>query len=154
MLPFGSFALLGWRDAQSMSDARSMSMTLDTSASFGPWPSTWEDTPAAALDAIEASLRRGDTRLALDLILSVRRCLPQPGLSRIASRSRLSERELAALALLPDATLSQKDIARTMGITSNTLKTHLRSLYLKLGVHSRAEAIELARPERAEERAA
>jgi LuxR family maltose regulon positive regulatory protein len=128
-----------------------MSMTVDIPSAVGHWPSAWEDTPSAALDAIEASLRRGDTRLALDLLLSVQRCLPQPGLSRIASRSRLSDRELDALALLPDATLSQKDIARTMGITSNTLKTHLRSLYLKLGVHSRAEAIELARPERAQE---
>ena len=154
MLPSEGFAALGRRDNQSLSDAQYMSMMVDTSASLGPWPNTWEDTPAVALDAIEASLRRGDTRLALDLILSVRRCLPQPGLSRIAGRSRLSEREMAVLALLPDATLSQKDIARTMGITSNTLKTHLRSLYLKLGVHSRAEAIELARPERVEERAA
>jgi DNA-binding CsgD family transcriptional regulator len=57
--------------------------------------------------------------------------------------SELTDREWSTLVLLTDATLSQKDVARSLGITLNTLKTHLRSLYQKLGAHSRAEAIEL-----------
>ena len=50
-----------------------------------------------------------------------------------------------AMGLLPDGSLSQQDIPRTMGATRNTLKTHMKSLYLKLGVHCRSEAIHRAR---------
>jgi DNA-binding CsgD family transcriptional regulator len=57
----------------------------------------------------------------------------------------LTGQEAASLRLLPDGSLSQKDIARAMGVTRNTLKTHLKSLYLKLGAHCRAEAIHRAR---------
>ena len=104
----------------------------------------WDHEPIAALDAIEASLERGDTRCALVLLRSIQRRLRGCDAGLTAERFRLTERELAVLALLPDATMSRKDIARAMGITGNTLKTHLRSLYQKLGAHSRAEAIELA----------
>jgi LuxR family maltose regulon positive regulatory protein len=104
----------------------------------------WDGEPRAALDAIEASLRRGDTSFALSLVRSVRRRLGESDVHLTADRFRLTERELSVLSLLPDATLSQKDIARAMGITGNTLKTHLRSVYQKLGAHSRAEAIEIA----------
>jgi LuxR family maltose regulon positive regulatory protein len=103
-----------------------------------------DDEPRAALDAIEASIRRGDTSCALSLVRSIRRRLGGSDVHLTAHRFHLTERELAVLCLLPDATLSQKDIARAMGITGNTLKTHLRSVYQKLGAHSRAEAIEIA----------
>lgn len=104
----------------------------------------WDGEPVAALHAIEASLERGDTHCALVLLRSIQRRLRGCDLQLTAKHFRLTERELAVLALLPDATMSRKDIARAMGITGNTLKTHLRSLYQKLGAHSRAEAIELA----------
>ena len=74
------------------------------------------------LEALEQSLRRGR----------------HPSMC-----SELTDREWSTLVLLTDATLSQKDVARSLGITLDTLKTHLRSLYQKLGAHSRAEAIEL-----------
>lgn len=120
-----------------------MSMTAEAPALLDPWSSSWDDGPVAALDAIEASLHRGDTNCALVLIHSIRRRLPESDPTETAERFHLTDRELAALVLLPDATLSQKDIARALGITGNTLKTHLRSIYQKLGAHSRAEAIEL-----------
>ncbi len=104
----------------------------------------WDDEPITALNAIEASLERGDTGCALVLLRSIQRRLRGCDTRLTAERHRLTEREVAVLALLPDATMSRKDIARAMGITGNTLKTHLRSLYQKLGAHSRAEAIELA----------
>lgn len=102
------------------------------------------DEPMAALNAIEASLERGDTGCALVLLRSMQRRVRGCDLQLTAESYRLTDRELAVLALLPDATMSRKDIARSLGITGNTLKTHLRSLYQKLGAHSRAEAIELA----------
>ena len=57
---------------------------------------------------------------------------------------RLTERELAVLALLP-APLSQRELARNLFVSQNTMKTHLRAIYRKLGVDSRDEAVLRAR---------
>lgn len=57
----------------------------------------------------------------------------------------LTGREIGALRLLTDGSMSQKDMARAMCVSTNTLKTHLKSLYLKLGAHCRGEAIQRAR---------
>jgi LuxR family maltose regulon positive regulatory protein len=37
------------------------------------------------------------------------------------------------------------EIASELSVSASTVKTHLRSLYAKLGVHSRSEAVESAR---------
>jgi len=57
----------------------------------------------------------------------------------------LTTREREILCLLCDGAMSQKDIARVLGVSRNTTKTHLKSIYLKLGAHSRSEAVEKAR---------
>jgi LuxR family transcriptional regulator, maltose regulon positive regulatory protein len=54
----------------------------------------------------------------------------------------LTTAELRILRLLPTCTYLQ--IAATLYISRNTVKTHLRSIYQKLGVSSRAAAIERA----------
>jgi LuxR family maltose regulon positive regulatory protein len=54
----------------------------------------------------------------------------------------LTAAELRILKLLPTSTYLQ--MASTLYISRNTVKTHLRSVYQKLGVASRAEAIERA----------
>jgi LuxR family transcriptional regulator, maltose regulon positive regulatory protein len=68
----------------------------------------------------------------------------QPGVSR--SRRPLAEpltdAELRILKLLPTSTYLQ--MAATCYISRNTVKTHLRSIYQKLGVTSRSEAVEQA----------
>jgi LuxR family transcriptional regulator, maltose regulon positive regulatory protein len=56
----------------------------------------------------------------------------------------LSERELAVLRLLPSK-LSQREIAGELYVSFNTVKTHTRAIFRKLGVVSRAEAVERAR---------
>jgi len=56
----------------------------------------------------------------------------------------LSRRELSVLRYLP-SDLTNPEIAMQLGIATNTLKTHVRSLYRKLGVGSRAAAIRSAR---------
>ena len=54
----------------------------------------------------------------------------------------LTAAELRVLKLLPTSTYPQ--MAATLYISRNTVKTHLRSVYQKLGVASRSEAIERA----------
>jgi LuxR family maltose regulon positive regulatory protein len=54
----------------------------------------------------------------------------------------LTTAELRVLKLLPTSTYPQ--IAATLYVSHNTVKTHLRSVYQKLGVASRSEAIERA----------
>jgi LuxR family maltose regulon positive regulatory protein len=56
----------------------------------------------------------------------------------------LTERERAILALLPGPR-AQREIAGELFVTPNTLKTHLRSIYRKLGAASRTEAVSRAR---------
>ncbi|HEY8543544.1 MAG TPA: LuxR C-terminal-related transcriptional regulator, partial [Acidimicrobiales bacterium] len=56
----------------------------------------------------------------------------------------LSRRELNVLRYLPSE-LTNPEIAAELDITTNTLKTHVRSLYRKLGVASRAEAVRAAK---------
>src|SRR4051794_16914937 len=57
---------------------------------------------------------------------------------------RLTERELAVLSLLP-APLSQRELAQSLYVSQNTMKTHVRAIYRKLGVDSRDEAVLRAR---------
>ena len=52
----------------------------------------------------------------------------------------LTEREAETLALIT-AGLSNREIARKLFVTSNSVKTHVRSLYRKIGVNSRTKAV-------------
>jgi len=61
-----------------------------------------------------------------------------------AEPPKLTGRETDVLARLPFYA-SQAEIARDVGISVNTVKTHLRSIYGKLGVQTRAEAVAKAR---------
>ena len=56
----------------------------------------------------------------------------------------LTERERDVLRFLPSR-LTVREIADELYVSVNTLKFHLRAIYRKLGVNSRAEAAEVAR---------
>lgn len=56
----------------------------------------------------------------------------------------LSLREREVLRLLAQG-LSNKELARELSVTENTVKTHLANLYAKLGVRRRTEALAAAR---------
>jgi LuxR family maltose regulon positive regulatory protein len=56
----------------------------------------------------------------------------------------LTEREQALLAELPSMRTAD-EIAHTMFVSVNTVKTHLRGIYRKLGVSHRRDAITVAR---------
>ena len=58
----------------------------------------------------------------------------------IATCSPLTPRERSVFALLAPG-FSNKEIARTLGIAPETVKSHLRTIFDKLGVANRAEAV-------------
>ena len=83
--------------------------------------------------------------------------LPQPWIERLrrvastgtprqpqAPHEALTERERDVLRFLPSR-LTLNEIANELFISHNTLKFHLKVIYRKLGVNSRAEAAEAAR---------
>jgi LuxR family maltose regulon positive regulatory protein/serine/threonine-protein kinase PknK len=63
---------------------------------------------------------------------------------RLTPDEPLTARELHLLRLL-DRGLSNKEIARNLNVTINTVKWYLKSIYLKLGVARRGEAVAEAR---------
>jgi LuxR family maltose regulon positive regulatory protein len=110
----------------------------------------------------------GDRRAARELVLEARELLasaPEPGtrvprlLAQAEGRLRLvrhvsgtrsvvteelTSREEAVLLLLPTG-LSAKEIGAELGISRDTIKTHTKSIYRKLGASSRRDAVARAR---------
>jgi len=68
----------------------------------------------------------------------------RPGIAEQPLPEPLSERELETLHLLAQG-LSNQEIAAVMVISLNTVKTHLKNVFAKLGVHRRQEAVTRAR---------
>lgn len=68
------------------------------------------------------------------LLAQQARPAPHPDLSR------LSNKEAAVVEQL-SAGLTNEAIARKLGVSTNTVKTHLQSVYRKLGVGNRTEAL-------------
>jgi LuxR family transcriptional regulator, maltose regulon positive regulatory protein len=62
----------------------------------------------------------------------------------IGAAEELSERELAVLRLLASP-LSQREIGNELYVSLNTVKTHSRNIFRKLGVSSREDAVARAR---------
>jgi ATP/maltotriose-dependent transcriptional regulator MalT len=67
----------------------------------------------------------------------------RPGVARQPLVEPLSERELEVLRLL-QSELDGPDIARELSISLNTLRTHTKNVYSKLGVNSRRAAVSRA----------
>jgi len=93
----------------------------------------------AALDGEGAFSRR----LSLELAESYRRA-PRAGTGLRPVRSTLTDREWEVLDLV-SAGAGTEEIAQTLVLSTETVRSHLKNLYRKLGVRSRDEAAEAAR---------
>jgi LuxR family transcriptional regulator, maltose regulon positive regulatory protein len=111
---------------------------------------------------------RGDRRAARELVLEARELIsraPEPGtfVPRLVAQAErglrlvlhpsgagavatdeLTAREHAVLRLLPSG-LSAREIGSELGISRDTIKTHTKSIYRKLGASSRRDAVARAR---------
>ena len=107
------------------------------------------DTQAKVSEAVDRARRSGLGWEVIALALGavpVRVVLPFDDATQHAHRHlpRMTERELEVLGYL--ATYLPYDrISASMFISMNTLKTHVRTIYRKLGVNSRDAAVEVAR---------
>lgn len=93
--------------------------------------------PRADLEALVALVPRA--RVELERVLA---SLPVGGAEKVPV-IELSERERRVLAELA-STPSTREIAVRLFVSVNTVKSQLRSIYRKLGVHSREAALEVA----------
>jgi LuxR family maltose regulon positive regulatory protein len=89
-----------------------------------------------------------DPGILPDLLSAAERRLRGPATLRLRKASvpgeELSDRELDVLRLLPTQ-LSQREIGGSLYVSVNTVKTHTKSIFRKLGVSNREEAVERAR---------
>jgi len=95
------------------------------------------DLPAAralAAEARRAVERCSDPGILLEMLARVERGL----------HPELTEKERSILALLPSE-LSLREIGGTLFLSRNTIKTHIRGIYRKLGVGTRDDAVARAR---------
>jgi two-component system nitrate/nitrite response regulator NarL len=84
-----------------------------------------------------AAVARGETRLAPDVQAELVR---QIQMRAVDDRPVLSPREREVLVMIADG-LSAPDVAAQLHVSPATVKTHLQSLYEKLGVSDRAAAV-------------
>jgi NarL family two-component system response regulator LiaR len=101
-------------------------------------PSTLPQIVRGVVDG-EAAISR---RLSMALVDSYRRA-PRIGAGVRPVRSTLTDREWEVLDLLASGNTTD-EIARTLVLSTETVRSHLKNLYRKLGVRSRTEATEAA----------
>ena len=84
-----------------------------------------------------AAVARGETRLSPDVQAELVR---QIQMREVQHRPVLSPREREVLGLIAEG-MSAPDVAAALHLSPSTIKTHLQSLYEKLGVSDRAAAV-------------
>jgi LuxR family maltose regulon positive regulatory protein len=97
-------------------------------------------------ELLRQHVRRGTAQRAFvtDLLSSFDGVAREVEVTRPQLLEPLSERERALLAYLPTM-MSNTEIASELFVSVNTVKTHLRNVYRKLGVSRRRDAIDRAR---------
>ncbi len=100
---------------------------------------------AALLESARAQIARArDPGVLVERLSRVAEEVTQPATPVAPLREDLTDRELEVLRLLPSLR-SQREIADELFVSHNTVKTHLRGIYRKLGASSRTTAVSRAR---------
>lgn len=99
----------------------------------------------ATFEVVAVGATAADVASRADVVLVARDAddaSPRPEADSLGTQAGapLTTREREILALLADG-LGNKQIAVRLGISPNTVKTHLELLFEKIGVRSRAEAV-------------
>jgi LuxR family maltose regulon positive regulatory protein len=109
------------------------------------------DEGEAMAELLRAAALRGTAPEYVNKLLAAFEVAEHGPLEEIATASDaqslmepLSTRELEVLRLL-NTSLSSTEMADELVVSVNTVRTHIRSIYSKLGVHSRYEAVARAR---------
>jgi LuxR family maltose regulon positive regulatory protein len=144
------------RRSEALSDAAAARALLARVRGFGAW---FEVETAAALAAAgaelnepiiasqfltSARLRLADLRDAPMLVAWLEEIAAAVARRSSSGLTDLTPAELRVLRMLPSH-LSFRQIADELIVSPNTVKTQVRSAYLKLGVSSRHEAVEICR---------
>jgi DNA-binding NarL/FixJ family response regulator len=109
---------------------------------------------SAAFEIVSVGASAAEVSSAADVIVNVRDATTSirsnrsanagaESLADVTAEPPLTNRERQVLGLLADG-LGNKQIAARLGISANTVKTHLELLFDKLGVSSRTEAVATA----------
>jgi LuxR family transcriptional regulator, maltose regulon positive regulatory protein len=134
------------RDALGDQDAagRALERALEL-AEPGGWLLPFLLHPAKGLLERRARRRTAHAALIAEILglLAGNRSAPPPAGPQPPAEP-LSESELRVLRYLP-TNLTSPEIAGELYVSANTVKTHVRNLYAKLGTHGRAEAVARAR---------
>ncbi|MFL9906321.1 LuxR C-terminal-related transcriptional regulator [Paraburkholderia sp. RL17-337-BIB-A] len=92
----------------------------------------------AVRDDTRSTAQTKDASAYIDLLLDGWRALYQPASK--PERESLSPRERNIVELIAEGQ-SNKEIARALGITPETVKSHVKSIFVKLAVDKRAQAV-------------
>ena len=93
---------------------------------------------------VHSTAHASHLRLLLDHLSGVAPTAAGDGAADRQPLEPLSDRELSVLRFLP-TNLSAADIGAELFLSVHTVKTHMRKLYAKLDVHTRAEAVQRGR---------
>ena len=142
LLVLQSLALHAGRDVPAAVDALGRAVTL---AEPEGYLRVFADEGAPMAAALEALARHGtDTRYVRALLAATTGDrAPAPGRTDHGLVDPLSERELDVLRLL-GSDLDGPGIARELSVSLNTMRTHTKNIYAKLGVSSRRAAVRQA----------
>ena len=102
---------------------------------------------ATAIRAVADGQSQISPSMAAKLLTEFKSMIQQRSDDRMLPAPRLTDRELEVLKLVATG-LNNRDIAKQLFISENTVKNHVRNILEKLQLHSRMEAVVYAMREK------